>query len=105
MLCGAVGNHEDTTECEGFCIGRTAASDKMTRSRTRCLKSIRARGERRDQCLSLLEISREFVSWRGERLVANGAKISLGQSYLTFLLIANEGFGCFGLPGAVQGNE
>jgi len=41
----------------------------------------------------------------GDRLAAIAAEIFLAKSYLPLVLIANELFGSFGLPGAVPGTE
>jgi hypothetical protein len=45
-------------------------------------QTIRGRDERRDRSLSVLEICREFVSWRGDRFAAIAAEIFLVRSYL-----------------------
>jgi hypothetical protein len=42
---------------------------------------LRARDERRDQCLSMLEIGLEFGSWRRHRSAAIAAEIFLGQEF------------------------
>jgi len=68
-------------------------------------QTIRGGDERRDLCLSVLEICREFVSWDEGPFAAIAAEIFLAKSYLRLLLIANQRFGSFGLPGAVPGNE
>jgi hypothetical protein len=44
-------------------IGRTAGSDNDTPMNP-LPQTIRGRDERRDRCLSVLEICHEFVSWR-----------------------------------------
>ena len=82
-------------------IGRTAGSDNDTPMNP-LPQTIRGRDERRDRCLSVLEICREFVSWREDRFAAIAAEIFFAKRYLPLLLIANERFGSFGLPDAVQ---
>lgn len=54
----------------------------------------------RDQCLSVLEICRGFVtSWSDRFLVIAGSS-ALARHHLSDLVIPNRGFGCCGLPGA-----
>jgi len=57
------------------------------------LQTGRARDERRDQRLPVLEFCLEFVSWKRDRFVAVAAGSSLAKNDLPLSLIANEGFG------------
>jgi hypothetical protein len=48
------------------------------------LQTNRARDEKRDQCLSVLEICRKFVSWRGTRSLLSLRRSSLPRVICPF---------------------
>ena len=54
----------------GAGFGRPLHRAGIGKDRARDGGSYPSRDERRDRCLSVLEICREFVSWRGDRFVA-----------------------------------
>ena len=105
MLCSLAESHDEmSTECEGSASDYSGSQTKITQRRS-LPQTIRARDEKCDECLSVLEICRESVSWRRGRCIAIAPEIFIGQSDFPLLLVANEGLGCFGLPGAIERTE